>query len=127
LINGRRVESAGIAGAQGIEFFDLNNLPLSAVERFEVVPEGSSAVYGSDAIAGVVNIVLRRNFNGLEANVKYGGASGTHETDGSLAWGQRWDRGSVSVIGSFQDRSELTGSARSITSNQDYTRFGGLD
>lgn len=125
LINGRRVESSGTQTSN--DFFDLNNLPLAAVDRIEVVADGSSAIYGSDAIAGVVNIILKRNFDGFEATAKYAGASGTHESDFSLAWGKQWDRGSVSVIGSYQDRSELIAFDRALTANNDYTAFGGPD
>jgi len=56
LLNGRRLE-AGVAG-----FFDLSSVPASAVERIDVLPVGSSAVYGSDALAGAVNIILRREY-----------------------------------------------------------------
>jgi iron complex outermembrane receptor protein len=126
LIDGRRVEASGISQGGG-DFFDLNNIPLSAVERVEVVSEGSSAIYGSDALAGVVNVILRKNFDGFEANAKYGGASGTDEWNSSLAWGKHWDKGSVSVVGSFQTRSELEGFERGITASQDYTPYGGPD
>jgi iron complex outermembrane receptor protein len=124
LINGRRIEESGITGGA---YFDLNNLPLAALERIEVLPQGSSAIYGADAIAGVVNIILRTKFSGFEANAKYGAASGTDETAANVAWGKVWDRGSVSVVGSFQTRSELIGSDRSLTATSDYTAYGGID
>lgn len=117
LINGRRVEVNGLEASNTFNVFDLNDIPLAAVERVEVVSEGSSAVYGSDAIAGVINIILKTNFDGLEAGTKYGFANGTDEWDSSLAWGQRFDKGSFSIIGSFQARSELQGIERSITAN----------
>ncbi len=128
LINGHRVESSSLqANVIGADIFDLNNIPLAAVERIEVVSEGSSAVYGSDAIAGVVNVILRKNLNGLEINTKYGAASGINESDTSLAWGTQWTKGSASVIASYQARSELQGTERAITANNDYRRFGGPD
>lgn len=114
LINGRRIES--VSGLeQGFNLFDLNSIPLSAVERIEVVSEGSSAVYGSDAIAGVVNVILKSQFEGAEATIKHGWASGTDETSSSISWGHRWSAGSISFIGTLQNRSELQGSERSIT------------
>jgi len=122
LINGRRIEPSG---SQNGNFFDLSNIPLGAVERIELVADGSSAIYGADAIAGVVNIILKSNFNGVEANTKYAAASGTHEWTTSLAWGKQWEKGSLSIIGSYETQGELTGSDRSITASQDYTRFGG--
>jgi iron complex outermembrane receptor protein len=125
LIDGRRIETSGLQS--GNDFFDLNNIPLAAVERIEVVPDGSSAIYGSDAIAGVVNIVLRKNFEGLEIATKRGGASGTDEWDSSVAWGRRFTDGSVSIIGSYQTRTELDNSQRALTATNDYRPYGGPD
>jgi len=62
LLNGRRLAPGGLVGT----FFDVSAIPLSAIERIEVVPDGASAIYGSDAIAGVANIILRRDFTGFE-------------------------------------------------------------
>jgi len=68
LVNGRRwVGGTGLGGA-----VDLNTIPTAAVERIEVLKDGASTIYGSDAIAGVVNIILRQNFDGAEANAYYG-------------------------------------------------------
>jgi|HubBroStandDraft_4_1064222.scaffolds.fasta_scaffold03475_3 iron complex outermembrane receptor protein len=125
LLNGRRLQTSGTQAQD--DFFDLNNIPLSAVERIEVVADGSSAIYGSDAIAGVVNILLKTNFTGLEVNAKYGAASGIHEWDESLAWGQRWDKGSLSIVASDQERTDLDFSQRMLTASQDYRAFGGPD
>src|SRR5437773_411001 len=124
LINGRRVQTSG--GTFGT-FFDLNNIPLVAVDRIEVVSEGSSAIYGSDAIAGVVNVILRKSFDGFEASGKYSFANGIPEWDSGLAWGAHWDKGSLSIVSSFQNRGELDGSGRAPTRNQDYRAFGGID
>ena len=107
LLNGRRVE------INNYGFFDLNNIPIAAVERIEVLPVGSSAIYGADSLAGAVNIVLKKDFTGLEANVRYGGASGTDEIDANIAGGYSWDRGSFSVIAFYQvEASCLEPSAR---------------
>ncbi|NCT71826.1 MAG: TonB-dependent receptor [Xanthomonadaceae bacterium] len=68
LVNGRRwVAGTGLGGAT-----DLNTIPTAAVERIEVLKDGASAIYGSDAIAGVVNVILRTDFDGAEANAYYG-------------------------------------------------------
>lgn len=61
LINGRRVAPSPVAGASGA---DLNILPLEAVDRVEILTDGASAIYGSDAIGGVINVILRDNYNG---------------------------------------------------------------
>jgi len=128
LINGRRVESSGSSYyAKGADFFDLNSLPLAAVDRVEVVADGSSAVYGSDAIGGVVNIILKKDFDGVDASLQGGGASGTRDFGASLAWGKKWADGAVSIVASNQDRTALTTLERSLTASNDYTRFGGTD
>jgi iron complex outermembrane receptor protein len=125
LINGRRVETSGAQGFS--DFFDLNNIPLAVVERIEVLPTGASAVYGSDAIAGVVNIILRKSFKGAQADIKYGRAVATDETDANIALGNEWDRASVSLTGMFQSRNGLLGSDRALTSGSDYRSFGGTN
>ena len=81
------------------------------------MPNGSSAVYGSDAIAGVVNIILRKNFEGLEVNAKYSSANSIDQTDASIAWGKRFDKGSISIIGSALSRGELDTQDRGVTAN----------
>lgn len=68
LINNRRAAVSPIAGTGGEQFVDLNLIPATAVERVEVFKDGASAVYGSDATAGVVNFVLKDEFEGLEIN-----------------------------------------------------------
>jgi len=125
LINGQRVGVSSPAAFNNI--FDLNNLPLGAVERIEVLAQGSSAIYGSDAIAGVVNIILKREIDGFVGSARYGTADNTHEAGVNLAWGTRWDRGTFSVIGSYLSQSELQGKHRPLTADADYTRFGSTD
>ncbi len=73
LINGRRVAPLGFPESFGAgTFVDLNQIPIGMVERVEVLLDGASAVYGSDAVAGVVNIILRRNYRGAEVAAGYG-------------------------------------------------------
>jgi iron complex outermembrane receptor protein len=73
LVNGRRVAvyGGGSGGSAGSSV-DVNSIPLSAIERVEVLKDGASAVYGSDAIAGVVNFILRKDYTGVEASATYG-------------------------------------------------------
>ena len=128
LLNGRRLETSGLSAAPGQRnFFDLNQIPLGALDRIEVLSEGSSAIYGSDAIAGVVNLILRRDIEGLEINTRFGSANGTQDYSGSLATGKAWDNGGISLIGSYLHQTPLTGIQRSITRDQDYRSFGGID
>lgn len=128
LLDGRSVEGAGTGQSHGNPF-DLNSIPNAAVERIEIVPEASSAVYGSDAIGGVVNIILRKNFDGGEVSGSVGEPTdGAYsDTSGSLAWGKTFSRGNVSVIANYQLRGSLATTERELTSNQDYRRYGGVD
>ena len=72
LLNGRRMAPYGLADDGQKVFTDLSVIPMDAVERVEVLKDGASAIYGSDAIAGVVNIILRRDFQGVTAKGSYG-------------------------------------------------------
>jgi iron complex outermembrane recepter protein len=72
LINGRRVATAVLADDAQRTFVDLNQIPLETVERIEVVKDGASAIYGSDAVAGVVNIILKKSFTGTVLKATYG-------------------------------------------------------
>jgi outer membrane receptor protein involved in Fe transport len=83
LINGRRV--ANYPFAQNIDeaFADLNSIPLTAIERIDILKAGASAIYGSDAIAGVVNVILRKDFRGLEVS----GRAGTTQDGGGDEYG----------------------------------------
>jgi iron complex outermembrane receptor protein len=76
LINGRRMVSYGLADDVQRTFVNLSVIPLDIVERIEVLKDGASAIYGSDAIAGVVNIILRSSFEGTAANASYGFTAG---------------------------------------------------
>ncbi|MBH9554308.1 TonB-dependent receptor plug domain-containing protein [Inhella gelatinilytica] len=76
LLNGRRMAFYGFSDAS--VFVDLGSIPISAVERVEIVKDGASAIYGSDALAGVVNFILRRNYRGMDLRVT-GGRSLTYK------------------------------------------------
>lgn len=86
LVNGKRVSS--YATAQNLQevFVDLNSLPMAAVQRIEVLKDGASSVYGSDAVAGVVNIILYKEFSGTELSAQAGSSTeGTGQTEQSVA------------------------------------------
>ncbi|MGE8226768.1 MAG: TonB-dependent receptor domain-containing protein [Stenotrophomonas sp.] len=91
LLDGKRM------GSSTGGYTDLASIPTSVVERIEVLTDGASAIYGSDAIAGVINIITRKNFDGLEASVyrgQYGQGDGDKETY-NFVYGQTGERGSV--------------------------------
>jgi iron complex outermembrane recepter protein len=85
LLNGRRMVShpASQAGDGNIPVLgpNANALPVAGIERLEILRDGASAIYGSDAVAGVVNTVLRTDFQGLSLDARYGGAEGTHREE----------------------------------------------
>ena len=124
LINGRRTQAV-TADSALIGFFDLNTIPLTMVERIDVLPSGSSAIYGGEALAGVINIVLRSQFEGAEASVGYKSADDTHEKNYSGGIGWNGESASVSLMATYSDRDPLSGSDRAITNSADYRRFGG--
>jgi outer membrane receptor protein involved in Fe transport len=94
LVNGRRVVPGGLGASAAV---DLNSIPAAAVERVEVLKDGASAIYGSDAIAGVVNIITRKSFNGTEAGAQYGISSrGDAQTfDAHVTTGRSSDLGNI--------------------------------
>ena len=123
LLNGRRVSPAGSRGSVGSA--DLNVLPSSMVDHIEILKDGASSIYGSDAIAGVVNIITRKNINGfvLEGQYNTTEGGGGEQKRGSVAYGATGDR--WYFTGSFEayGRKELTLAQRDWTACQtDYRR-----
>ncbi|MGC4079310.1 MAG: TonB-dependent receptor [Rubrivivax sp.] len=124
LINGRRVQAVGSSSAN---FFNLSLIPLAAVERVEIVPVGSSAIYGGDALAGVVNIILKKSIDGLSLNARLGAGQGLSDGSLSLATGGQTERGSYLLLGSYSKSTPLTMTERGFFRDGDYRRFGGPD
>jgi iron complex outermembrane receptor protein len=127
LLNGRRMAPYGLADDGQKVFADLNVIPTDAVERIEILKDGASAIYGSDAIAGVVNIILRRNFEGTSARALYGsGEAGDGQQHNlALAWGfgnLETDRYNVLVNVEYKHTQEIWNRDRG---NRDY--IGKLD
>jgi iron complex outermembrane receptor protein len=103
LLNGRRLAPAGVEGAPISP--DLNLVPASLVQRYEVLLDGASSVYGSDAVAGVTNIILRKDFDGFEFDVFYNEPdydNGTSYT-ATASWGMNFDRGMFGVGIEYRD------------------------
>lgn len=71
LINGRRAAFAPVAATGGYDYVDVNSIPVAAVESIEVLKDGASALYGSDAVSGVVNIILKKDYQGMEVGGRY--------------------------------------------------------
>ncbi len=94
LVNGRRIAVSSFANGSE-NFVDINAIPLAAVDRIEVLTTGASAIYGADAVAGVVNVILRKDFDGLRLGLSYGDSTrGTDEgrTNANLVYGFQGDR-----------------------------------
>ncbi len=111
LINGRRGGVSTIADGGGNQFFDINQLPLSMVERVDVLTDGASATYGSQAVAGVANIITRKGFEGLEISAKYSDAANASEVV-NLAMGAKTERSVLNLYATYRsstrvDRTDL--------------------
>jgi iron complex outermembrane receptor protein len=118
LIDGRRVAYDPAEAAGGDEFVDLNLIPVAAVERIEVLQDGASAIYGSDAIGGVINIILKKNYNGWEMGAQFGYSTDTGhyaERSGYLVGGIATDKTSITVGFNYNDHNELYLSSRPYT------------
>jgi iron complex outermembrane receptor protein len=117
LINGRRVAVDAIAGVGGKIFVDVNQIPPSAIERVEVLADGASAIYGSDAIGGVVNFVLKQKFDGVEVGGRYAGADkGYTERSAYFTTGTSLgDRVDIVLDGSYSNTDPLFQKDRAFT------------
>jgi outer membrane receptor protein involved in Fe transport len=124
LVNGHRLPSGGLKGS----FTDISSIPLSAIERVEILPDGASAIYGSDAVGGVVNFILRREFIGAESVAHAGTFDGSAgEYLGSQIIGTKIGSGNILLGVQYTYQKSLARSARSRTANDDFRRFGGTD
>jgi len=110
LINGRRQTISGAITNDGSVFVDTSHIPIDAIERVEVLKEGAASTYGSDAVAGVVNFILRRDFQGFEFNAGYSKVSDGNQKDKEVGflWGTELDNTFITVSGHYLDRTPLT-------------------
>ena len=100
LINGRRVAFSPAESTGGYQFVDLNLIPVASIQQVEVLSDGASAIYGSDAVGGVINIILKKDYNGWEVGGHYGFSKNTgnyEEKSGYLVGGVSSDKTSVTV------------------------------
>jgi iron complex outermembrane receptor protein len=123
LYDGRRLPPQGTQG----QFTDPSVIPSIALGRLEVVADGASAIYGSDAVAGVVNMILRKDFDGIEARARYGFADGNYsEAQAAALFGKTWSGGYLTLAGEYTKNSTLLG--KDLDFYQDDNRYrGGRD
>ncbi len=112
LLNGHRMAAVGFG-----DVVDISMIPLEAVERIDVLTDGASAIYGSDAVSGVVNIILRKNYEGAETRVGYGDVTNgsAYNYDFSQTVGKSWQSGNVFLNYSHQGHDSLSTEDRSFS------------
>lgn len=117
LVNGRRVSVSPFAKGIDTAFVDINNIPLFAIKRVDIQKDGASATYGSDAIAGVINIILKDDFEGFEIAAKFGDTAdgGGEEKNFSAMWGSSSDKASHTFILDYFERDEIMYSDRDFS------------
>ena len=114
LLNGHRLVYD--RGSQGV---DISSIPFAAIDRVEIMPDGASSLYGSDAVGGVANVILKHNFTGLAANGTIGAATdgGYFNRDYSVVGGQKWNSGRGLIAVGHQANSPVNAGERSYTQN----------
>ncbi|CAN5616726.1 TonB-dependent receptor [soil metagenome] len=122
LLNGKRFPAAGTQG----QFTDPSVIPFLALERVEVVPDGASAIYGSDAIAGVVNLIIRKTFDGAQTNARVSVADGYETHQVSQLLGKSWDSGHAMIAFEHSYNTELDARDRDFYTS-DLRSRGGRD
>jgi outer membrane receptor protein involved in Fe transport len=139
LLNGRRVVNHPTSQANNqlvpVLTFNSNALPVNGLERLEVLRDGAAAIYGADAVAGVVNTVLKNDYEGGEISLQYGGAekTGFREFNANGVFGTNFNenRGNITVFGSYDKGTGLTSDEQYFTASSDRrplfvgTRFDG--
>lgn len=131
LLNGRRLPVAALQDGSGAgAAVDVNSIPLSAIERVEVLKDGGSAIYGADAVAGVINFITKKNYTGIEARAGVGQSSRGDATEktGGLTFGLGdYDKDGFNVFAAVDlfKRDPLPRSARALTRSADFRKVAG--
>lgn len=125
LVDGRRMAGSGLNG----DFADVSAIPIAAVDHIEVLLDGASALYGSDAVGGVINVILRQDFTGAETRLRYGAARGGDHGDLQAAqtFGQSWSGGHLVFSYEYDHTDALAGADRAATADADLRPLGGAD
>ncbi|MFM5931441.1 MAG: TonB-dependent receptor domain-containing protein [Novosphingobium sp.] len=123
LLNGRRLPVGGFGG----QLFDPNSIPAIALARIDVVADGASATYGSDAVAGVANLILRTDVDGAEIRGRYGFADDYSAKTLSAVVGKKWDSGRAMIAAEYAWNDQLLQSDRAQFYLCDQTAVGGVN
>jgi iron complex outermembrane recepter protein len=117
LLNGHR-----LAPSASGQFVDVSQIPLAAIDRVEILTDGASAIYGSDAVGGVVNIILKQNYQGADTAVRYGATTqgGRDEIQAAQTLGSNWSGGNAVGTMQFQRQGALPAQDRQFASALPY-------
>ena len=130
LLNGRRSAPLASPGFNGLQtVFDFNSIPAAAIESIQVLKDGASAIYGSDAVSGVINVILRRDYTGLTTTIGVGNTFGhdSLEKTGSLVFGSSAGKLSMVTAIDWTERNSIKDIDYAFSSNADLTARGGPD
>lgn len=130
LVNGRRAAPYASAGFNGFQtIFDFNSLPTAAIESIEVLKDGASAIYGSDAVAGVVNVTLKKNYTGMSTELSFGNTTHTDSNERSAFLIAGAQAGKLSLVTTFDvmQRASVYGRDLTYTNESNGEAFGGVD
>ncbi len=129
LLNGRRIAPFPFSQEGTDSFVDLNSIPIEAIDRIEILKEGASAVYGSDAIAGVINVILKTNYTGGQVETYYGNTTkrDAGELRESITSGFANERFHIMVNANYYHRNPLADIDRDFSASADHRDRGGFD
>ncbi|MBW4051412.1 MAG: TonB-dependent receptor [Proteobacteria bacterium] len=123
LVDGQRMVLGGITHTLS----DPNIIAPLMIQSIQILPNGASSTYGSDAVAGVINIITRKNFKGFEATGQYGFANGYNAENGGVLWGDSFGNTSVMASINYEQRSSLGYSQRAFSRDANYKSKGGAN
>jgi iron complex outermembrane receptor protein len=121
VLDGMRIPGGGSQWAES----DPNIIPVAALQRVEVLADGASSVYGSDAVSGVVNFITRKSFDGLQIDGQVGFGNSYQTDNADVIWGTHWDTGNVYAAASYTFGTNIPLASRAFASMGNFTPVGG--